>query len=198
MMDRPARHFRSIVRADMLRLHADANMIVADAKAEASRIRAELELDRIKAFEEARRQGFSQGVAEAAAIAANAVKAVEEFWREREGEVAEIAFAIAHRIVGNLPADQRLAQIVSMAISEYSSSVQLTLRTTPEAAGHLRAFLKNAVGAERVTVVADPAAAPGECTLYQAHGRTDLGLLAQFRAMMNGLADPRAETERRE
>jgi hypothetical protein len=45
--------------------------------------------------------------------------------------------------------------------------------------------------------VADPAAAPGECTLSHTHGRTNLGLLAQFRAMMSGLPGHQAEAELR-
>jgi flagellar biosynthesis/type III secretory pathway protein FliH len=181
-----------IVRGHIVRAHEDANAILADARTEASRLRAGLDAERRHILEEARRQGLSQGLSEAAAVAANAAKAIDAFWLEREAELAEVAFAIAHRIVASLPADQLLAQLVSEAIAEHGASVQLTLRAAPEAAAALQDFLNNTGQGNRVTVLADPAAASGECTLSHRHGRANLGLLAQFRAMMDGLPAPHA------
>jgi len=188
-------HSALIIRSTILRAHQDADTILADARTEASRVRAGLDVERRQIFEEARQQGLRQGLSEAAAVAANAAKAIDDFWREREAELAEVAFAIAHRVVASLPADQILAQLVSEAIAEHGASMQLTLRTAPEAAAGLRDFLKQSADGDRVTVLADPAAAPGECTLSHRHGRTNLGLLAQFRAMMNGLPSPHTEAE---
>ena len=184
-----------IIRGNILRAHNDAHTILADAKTEANRVTAELDAKRLHIFEEARLQGLSQGLSEAAAVAANAAEAIDAFWLEREGELAEVAFAIAYRIVASLPPDKILAQLVSEAIAEHSASIQLTLRTAPEAAACLRDCLKNSVHGDRVTVLADPAAAPGECTLSHRHGRSNLGVLAQFRAMMNGLPTHHTEAE---
>jgi flagellar biosynthesis/type III secretory pathway protein FliH len=50
----------------------------------------------------------------------------------------------------------------------------------------------------RVAVLADPAVALGECTLVHKNGRTELGLLAQFRAMMSGLEGGHSDTERQQ
>jgi flagellar biosynthesis/type III secretory pathway protein FliH len=188
-------HSRLIVRGDILRAHRDAQAIVTEARMEAVRLRAELLSERIETLEKARQQGLKQGIAEAAAVASSAIKVVDAFWKEREGELAEVALAVAHRIVDNLPADEILAQLASKAIAEHSADVHLTLRTAPDVAIHLREFLKNSEHADRVTVLADPAVVQGECTLTHRRGRTNLGLLAQFRAMMRGLtaedSDPR-------
>ncbi len=188
-------HSAFIIRGNILRAHQDANMILVDARTEASRVRAGLDAERLRIFEQARVQGLRQGLSEAAAVAANAAKAIDDFWLEREAELADVAFAIAHRIVASLPADQMLAQLASEAIAEHGASVQLTLRTAPDAAAGLRDFLKQSAHGDRVTVLADPAAAPGECALSHRHGRTNLGLLAQFRAMMDGLTVAHTEAE---
>jgi flagellar biosynthesis/type III secretory pathway protein FliH len=191
---------RFIVRGDILRAHRDAQAIVTDAREEAVRLRAELLAERIDTLEKARQQGLKQGLAEAAAVVSNAIRAVDAFWKDRESELAEVAFAIAYRIVESLPADTILAQLVSKAIADHGADVHLTLRTTPDAAAHLREFLKNSEHVDRITVLADPVAAPGECTLSHRRGQANLGLLAQFRAMMSSLpaavptthdADPR-------
>jgi flagellar biosynthesis/type III secretory pathway protein FliH len=189
---------RLIVRSGIYRAHRDAQAIVADARAEAVLLRVELLAERLDTLEKARQKGLEQGLREAAAVTSNAIKAVDAFWQECESELAEVAFAIAHRIVETLPAETILAQLVSKAIAEHGSDIHLTLRTGPDAAVHLRKFLSSN-HAHRVTVLADPAAAPGDCTLSHKRGRADLGLLAQFRAMMSGLranvpahdADPR-------
>lgn len=190
---------RLIVRGDILRAHRDAQAIVADARAEAVRLRRELLAEQIDTLEKARQQGLKQGLAEAAALTSNAIRAVDAFWKDRESELAEVAFAIAYRIVESLPADTILTQVVSKAIAEHGADVHLTLRTAPDAAVHLREFLKNSGHADRVTVLADPTAAPGECTLSHKRGQANLGLLAQFRAMMRSLpADVSADQEPKE
>jgi flagellar biosynthesis/type III secretory pathway protein FliH len=194
-MMKSATHSRFIVRGDTLRAHKEAHTILADANVEASCVKAAAEAERFNIFEAARQQGLRQGISQAANIAVNAANAIDEFWREREAELAEVAFAIAHRIVGSLPADEILAQLASEAIAEYGTSLQVTLRAAPEAAAYLRNFLKNSAHGHRVTVLADPAAAPGECSLSDIHGRTNLGLLAQFRAMMKALPDHHLEPE---
>ena len=177
-----------IVRGDILRAHKDARTVLAEAEAEANRLRARLEAERHNILQEARREGLLQGLSEAAAVVAKAAEAVEAFWREREGELAEVALAIAHRVVASLPPNDILARLALDAIAEHGATVQLTFRTAPEAAVCLRTALSDLEHGDRVTILADPNAAPGECTLVHPHGRTELGLLAQFRAMMNGLS----------
>lgn len=181
-----------IVRSGRLRAHIDATSIRADAEAAAARVRAGIAAERHEALESARQEGLRLGLAEAAALTAGAALAVDLFWRERENELAEVALAVAHRVLASLPADDTMARLVSDAIAEHGRDVRLAVRVMPGAAGALRTALEDLEHGGRVTVVADPAAAPGECTLVHPRGRTDVGLLAQFRAMMGSLAGDRA------
>lgn len=176
-----------IVRADRVRAGLDAKAILAAADAEAQRIRAGIAAERQAALAEARQEGLRQGLAEAAAMAAGAGDALAAFWREREHELAEVALAVAHRVLASLPAEDTLSRLALEAVAEHAGEAGLGLRVRPEAAAALRAALAAHGAADRVSVIADPAACAGECTLLHARGRTDIGLLAQFRSMLQGL-----------
>ncbi len=176
-----------IVRADRVRAGLEAKAILAAAEAEAARIRAGVAAERQAALEEARHEGLRLGLAEAATMMAGATGAVAQFWREREHELAEVALAVAHRVLSSLPVDATVLRLALEAIAEHAGDAALGLRVSPEAAEPLRAALAAHDAAGRVSVVADPAAAAGECTLVHARGRTDIGLLAQFRSMLHAL-----------
>ena len=166
-----------VVRASALRAHADA-----------AAIRAEAEAQREEERRHGREQGLREGLAEAARLAAGMATAVDAFWAEREGELQDLAFAIAHRILSSLPPAEVLARIAREAVAEHRSDVRLALRVPPGDADALRAALGAVDPEGRVSVESDPAAAPGACTLVHPRGRTELGLLDQFRALMRGAA----------
>ena len=166
-----------VVRAPELRAHADA-----------AAIRAEAEAQREEERRRGREEGLREGLAEAARLAAGAAVAVDAFWAEREGELRDLAFAIAHRILASLPPAEVLARLAGEAIAEHRGDVRLALRVSPGDAPALRAALGAADPEGRVIVEPDPAAAPGACTLVHPRGRTELGLLDQFRALMRGAA----------
>lgn len=176
-----------VIRCDDLRSRADAQAILADAE----RIRQEAARDRLELLEAARLEGLRQGLEEAAGVAARAAEAVEAFWAQRDAELPDLVFALAHRVLASLPADDLMLRLVRDAIAEHGRDVRLTLRLAPEAATALRDALGHALGdaeaKDRVAVIGDPETAPGECTLVHARGRTDIGLLAQFRAMLASL-----------
>ena len=176
-----------IVRADRVRAAADAQDIVAEAKAEADRIREEANVERREVLQQAIQDGLRQGLAEAAALTAQAAEALELFWREREGELGEVAIAIAHRIVSTLPPTETLVRLALDAISEQGRDVGLAVRVRPEIAVVLRSVLQEQGFGDRVDVIADPALPSGGCILVHPRGRTEIGLLAQFRAMLNSL-----------
>lgn len=182
-----------IVRADRVRAGFDAKAILAVAEAQAGRLRTELAAERRAALEAARQEGLRQGLAEAAAMAAAATEAVAQFWRERDQELADVALAVAHRVLSSLPVDETVSRLALDAIAEHAGDAALGLRVRPETAASLRAALEEQ-GAGRVSVVADPAAEIGECTLVHARGRTEIGLLAQFRSMLHALPAAPAET----
>jgi flagellar biosynthesis/type III secretory pathway protein FliH len=180
-----------IIRADKQRAYADARTIVAEAVSEAAAIRAQLSAERRAALEAARVEGLRQGLAAAAALTSNAAAAVERFWAEQEAELREVVIAVAYRVLSSLPAEETLIKLASEAINEYGHDVSLTLRTAPDAAACLHMALQECSGGNRVIVIADTALAEGECTLVHPRGRTEIGLLAQFRALVASLPEPR-------
>lgn len=179
-----------VIRADDLRASLGARSLLAEAEAEAARIRAHVSAERQEALADAHREGLRRGLAEAAALALAAATAIDEFWHEREAELAEVSLAIAHRVLSSLPQNEAVARLALDAVAEHARDVRLSIRVRPEVAGLLRAMLDDGEHSARVEVVADPAAAAGDCTLVHAQGRTDVGLLAQFRAMLHSLATP--------
>lgn len=179
-----------IVRADRVRAGLEANAILAAAETQAERIRTAVAAERQAALETARQEGLRQGLAEAAGMAAGATQAMAQFWREREQELAEVALAVAHRVLSSLPVDDTVSRLALEAVAEHAGDAALGLRVRPEAAASLRAALEQHGAGGQVSVVADPAAAAGECTLVHSRGRTDIGLLAQFRSMLHALPAP--------
>lgn len=175
-----------IVRAERVRAGLEAKAILATAETEAERIRTAVAAERQATLETARQEGLRQGLAEAAVMTAGAAQAVARFWREREQELGEVALAVAHRVLSSFPVDDTVSRLALEAVAEHAGDAALGLRVRPEAAASLRAALAEQ-GAGRVSVVADPAAAAGECTLVHSRGRTDIGLLAQFRSMLHAL-----------
>src|SRR5262245_29587538 len=121
----PLPHSRFVIRGNKLDAHRDAHAILADAKAAADRMRAGLGVERRRVLAEARREGMRQGISEAAGIVANTSKAIDVFWREQERDLTELAFAIAHRIIASLPADEAMVRLASEAIAEHAASVKL-------------------------------------------------------------------------
>ncbi len=181
-----------VVRADRVRAGLEARALLARAEAEAAEVRSGIAAERHAALEGGRAEGLRRGLAEAAALAAEAARAVDLFWREHEAELGEVALAIAHRVLSSLPGDDAVTRLALEAVAEHGRHATLTLRVGPDAAAPLRLALAERGADDRVTVLTDPAAPPGACTLVHARGRTEVGLLAQFRALLDALPNPAA------
>lgn len=176
-----------VIRADILRARADAAALLAEARAEAARLRAEAEADAEAARASGREDGRRAGEAEAARLVAAASEAADAFLAAREAELGTLALAVAHRLIGALPPEERLFRLVQTALAEHRAELRLALRVPPGDAAGLRAALAEVDPDGRVTVEEDPAAAPGSCVLAHARGRTAIGLLDQFRALLAGV-----------
>ena len=184
-------HSRFVIRAAEVAAHADAAAIRAEAAGQAAALRAGTEAERRRAVADGHAEGLRLGMAQAARLAADAADAVAAFLQAREAELHELAFAIAHRLLANLPPHDVLAELAAAALAEHRSDVQLALRVCPADAAPLRealAAIAPASAASRVSVVPDPAAAAGTCTLVHPAGRTRIGLVEQFRAMLQAVA----------
>lgn len=177
-----------VVRATRLRAHMDAAAIRAGATAQATMIIEQAVAQRRDAVEAGHAEGLRSGATQAAQLATGTAAAAEAFWSAREAELRELAFAIAHRLLASLPPGEVLARLAAEAVGEHRHDTRLTLRVADADADPLRAALAAADPQGRVTVEADPGAAHGSCTLVHARGRTRLGMLEQFRALMQATA----------
>jgi type III secretion protein L len=184
-----------IVRAPRLRADDDARAIVAeaerhalrlraDAEAELASLRSQAEAEAQTALEEARSRGRELAAAEAATLIAQVAGAIDRFWREREAELRDVALAVAHRVLSTLPRDELTIRLATEAIAEHGRDTRLSLKACPDTADRLRAALAKLEFADRVTVSPDPSLEPGNCTLLHPEGRTEIGLVAQFRSML--------------
>ncbi len=173
-----------IIRAETVQAHSDAASVRSSAKAEAALIVEQAQADRRTAISSGFAEGLQAGTAQAAQLASDTALATEEFLSNRAADLHDLALAIAHRVLTSLPADEVLARLAADAVAEYRADVQLTLRVSAGDAGPLRAALAVADPTGRVAVVADATASPGSCTLVHPRGRTRIGLLEQFRALM--------------
>ena len=184
-----------IVRAPRLRADDDARAIVAeaeqhalrrraDAEAELASFRLQAEAEAQAALEQARSRGRESAAAEAATLIAQVASAIDRFWREREAELRDVALAVAHRVLSALPRDELTIRLATEAIAEHGRDTRLSLKACPDTADRLRAALAMLEFGDRVTVSPDPSLEPGDCTLLHPGGRTEIGLLAQFRSML--------------
>lgn len=172
---------RYVVRGATLQARADAAAILAAARAEAQALREiavrERHAERARGYAD----GRQAGAADAGQLLAAAAAAADAFLAAREGELSDLAFAIAARVLGTLPADAVLLGAARTAIAEHRADSRLVVRVAPDAAAAMQAL-----AGPNLTIQADAALPPGACTLLHPRGSTELGVLDQFRAMMQG------------
>ena len=188
-----------IVRAPRMKAGEDAHALVAEARERAASMLAEAEAEVAclragaeveigakaeAAYAEALARGRGEAAAEAAVLVAQTAESLDRFWRERENELRDLALAVSHRVLAALPGDEMLVRLAAEAITEHRSDTQLALKVTPDMVDHLREALSTSAYGDRVAVLSDPSLPAGGCTLLHPQGRTEVGLLAQFRAML--------------
>jgi flagellar biosynthesis/type III secretory pathway protein FliH len=194
-MTRASTESAFIVRAPRLRADDDARAVVAeaeqhalrlrtDAAAEVASLRLQAEAEAQTALEQARTRGLEVGAAGAATLIAQVAGSIDRFWREREAELRDVALAVAHRVLSALPRDELTIRLATEAISEHGRDTRLALKACPDTADRLRAALAKLEFGDRVSVSADLSLDPGDCTLLHPEGRTEIGLVAQFRSML--------------
>ena len=170
---------RYVIRGDALQAREDAATILAAARAEAKTIREAAAQERTAERARGYADGLEAGAAESARLLKSTAAAAEAFLAAREGELTDLAFAIAARVLGALPADAALVSAARTAIAEHRADTALAVRVAPDAAAAMQA-----VAQPNLRIQVDPALPAGACTLVHPRGNTELGMLDQFRAMM--------------
>jgi|HubBroStandDraft_1064217.scaffolds.fasta_scaffold22081_2 flagellar assembly protein FliH len=130
---------------------------------------------------------------------ANLATALAQFTRDRatyfqkvEGEVVQLALAIARRILHReaLLDPLLLAGIVRVALEKIDGATGVRLRIHPQDAADWRGYLTaHLEPADMPEIVADPAQLPDRCTLETAMGTAAIGLELQLKEIEQGLMD---------
>jgi flagellar assembly protein FliH len=120
----------------------------------------------------------------------------QDYYRRIEGEVVELALAIARKILHReVQIDPHaLAGIVRVTLEKLDSGTKVTLHVHPqEAADWRRYFACQVEDIPAPEIHEDPALARGECRVETSLGSTEIGLESQLKEIETGLLDPLAE-----
>jgi flagellar biosynthesis/type III secretory pathway protein FliH len=172
-----------IVRREIIDVKNHAEQLLSEAKIAADRVLAQATAQAAGLRKASERQGLREGIATAAALIAKVSADLEAYRTAREAEIGTLAFAIAHRILGTFPEDDRLLRAVQTALDDHRNTTGLRLRASPEIASMLRTFLEGEAGAS-VAVEVDETAPPSSCSLIHPRGRIAIGPIDQLLAML--------------
>jgi type III secretion protein L len=167
---------------------------IAEAEAEARRIREEAERGLGALRAEAAEEGRREGMARAGALLARAAAERDRRLAAAEREVVAIALAVAGRILGRELAERpaAVAELAARALVEARERREVVLRVGPadarairDAEGALGALLVRA----RLAVREDAALAPGAVVVETEAGRIDAGVEAQLEHLRRALEE---------
>ena len=186
----------TVVEADVYDAHQRAKEIIEKANADAERIRAEAESDRLKIYEKAKSEGHQAGLAAASEILAKAHRARGEMISLAEKQVVELALEIAHKIVGRelVQDKETIVSICAQAIENLRTQRDLVLRVHPEDAVALRENRKRLMDligrAKDLSVKEDPAIPRGGCIIESESGATiDARLETQLEMLRSAILE---------
>ena len=120
----------------------------------------------------------------------------QNYYRRIEGEVVELALAIAHKILHREAQidPYTLAGIVRITLEKLDTGTKVDLHVHPSEAAEWRHYfacqMENVPAPE---VFEDSAIAPGECRIETSLGSTEVGLESQLKEIETGLLDLLAE-----
>jgi flagellar biosynthesis/type III secretory pathway protein FliH len=171
-----------IVRAETVESHHRADDIIAKAERQAARLRGDAAEEAARAREAACREGLEEGKAAALALIAEVSSALDSQAVAREAEISRLAFAVAHRILGEFPEEERLVRAVTTALDEQRGAMGLRLRLSPKMESVLRPVLDQRDDVPPVTIEVDEGASADTCTMIHPRGRIAVGPLDQLQA----------------
>lgn len=151
------------------------------------------EQDRIAAAQQrARAEGLAQGLAQAEAESraqiadglARQARALEDERQRLQQAVAALALEVFQKLLGELPADERLARLAAQAARELLPARTWRLQVHPSQIAGLRTALQAAdpddkAGLAGAEIVADADLAETDCRLVTEFGTADAGLATQ-------------------
>ncbi len=165
------------------------------------------QLQQADALEQARKQGQNEGRTEMTTALLREreqiAQALRDFVTERvnyyrriEGEVVQLALAVARKILHREAQldPHALAGIVRVTIESMDAGTKLSLHVPPgDSAEWRHYFAEKMEGELALEVREDPALAAGECRIETALGVTEVGFESQLKVIETGLLDLLAE-----
>ncbi len=172
-----------------------ARLIVAQAAEDASRLRAQAEAQRDAVRLEAVEAGRQEGLARTAAALTRIAEEKERRLAGLERELAEVALAVARKLVGETLAagPERVVGIAREALARARSRREVVLRVHPEDAAllgpeqpRLAALLERAPG---LVLREDPGLERGGVVVETEAGRVDARIEAQLALLERAIAE---------
>lgn len=159
----------------------------------------------LKAQEAGRREGEAHAHAgfalQVEQLRSNLADALAEFQRERheyyvhvEGEVVQLALAIARKILhreANVD-PLLLAGMVRVLLERMEQSSKITVRVSPSEVSEFRAFFARHVPDKQPDVIEDAELQTGHCIVQTELGTTEVGPEIQLKEIAQGLLDLQA------
>lgn len=180
---------RRVFRADEVPRLQDAAALVARLEAlwasEAARVQAAADEARQAARRDAEAEARRQADEALGARLATLAREAEAMREAIQGEVAALALAVARKLLGELPAADRLAALARQAACELLPARTWRLAVHADDADALRAGLARLAaddrsGLARAEVVVDPGLPRGDCRLDTEFGSAQAGIGPQL------------------
>jgi type III secretion protein L len=163
----------------------DGFRFLAEAGEQAERLKQAAR--RTAAAEQARgfEQGRAAGAADAARLVSETAVKVDHYLASIEQQIADLATAIARRVLGDFDAADLVARAAAQAVSDFRREKWVKLTVHPDAVERVRAALGRGAGdlGPIVTVEADPAREPTSCVLISEFAVVDASIDTQLSAI---------------
>lgn len=167
-----------VIPAAELGIRLEADAVLAAARGEAAAIRA-------AARQEGLEQGRSEGAAAMTRLLAETAARLRADAEALEAVLADAIAAGVARVIGAMPAAERVAAAAAVAVSELSARSRVTVRVHPVAADRVRAEIGPAV--ETLVLLADASLAEDDCMVESAAGSVAAGITPQIAALRAAL-----------
>jgi type III secretion protein L len=179
--------------SEMSRLLFEAGNIVRAAESRADEV-----------IEQARSEGYAQGLAQAQSLMAqhllDAQKQAHAFLEASQQRIVALAVAILERIAPTLGEPQVVAALAEEALSTLQAEKYLRIRVTAQAADATQEMLEHWRSehpqVETAQILVDPHLPPFTCVVESELGRIEAGLSAQLEAIRAKLMTVAKESRR--
>jgi len=179
-----------VLKADDHRAYIDAETMLAAARADAERIRAEAEAEFRRQSERGYAEGLRKGQCECAEQMLQVVSRGVQFLRGLEETVASLVMVALEQMLGAMNDRELLMKVVHKALTVVQERGRVTIRVRPDQVGYVEEQLgAGASGGDSrvIEVVPDPLLGRSDCILETELGVIDASLDVQLDAIRKTL-----------